>query len=90
MAIGVPDLAVANLGSNTVSILIRGATAFTTEATIPVGNAPSGLATADFNGDGKTDVAVAPHPGTRSKCSRGTPRTTGSTPARRFPSAPHR
>ena len=53
----VPDLAVANLGSDTVSILIRGATAFTTEATIPVGDAPSGLATGDFNRDGKDSTS---------------------------------
>ncbi len=57
---GQPDLAVANLGSDTVSILIgdpqRG---LTTEATIPVGDQPAGLGTGVFNGDGRIDVAVA-------------------------------
>ncbi len=57
---GQPDLAVANLGSDTVSILIGDAgRGFATEVTIPVGDEPSGLGTGDFNGDGRIDVAVA-------------------------------
>jgi hypothetical protein len=60
---GLPDLAISNLGSGTVSVLLRNATntGFVADAGSPiaVGTQPAGLATGDFNGDGRTDLAVA-------------------------------
>ena len=57
------DLVIANSGSNTVSVLL-GSENFDgtfTEAPgspFPVGNSPSGVVIADFNGDGFPDIAV--------------------------------
>ncbi len=59
---GLPDLAVSNLGSGTVSVLLRNATnnGFTADGpAIAVGAQPAGLAAADFDGDGRPDLAVA-------------------------------
>jgi hypothetical protein len=62
---GKPDLAVANLYSNDVSVMrnttATGASAFSFAAqqTFAVGNAPSSVAVGDFNDDGKPDLAVA-------------------------------
>ena len=62
---GKPDLAVANAGGNTVSVLLNttamGATTptFAAQQTFAVGAAPAALAVGDFNGDGKPDLAVA-------------------------------
>ncbi|MDR3702882.1 MAG: FG-GAP-like repeat-containing protein [Candidatus Sulfopaludibacter sp.] len=59
---GKADLATANLGSNTVTVLLgNGSGGFTQETGSPfaAGSAPISLAVADFNGDGKTDMAVA-------------------------------
>ena len=57
---GQSDVAVANFGSDTVTVLIgdrdRG---FTPEATIPVGDGPDAVAAGDFNGDGRVDLAVS-------------------------------
>ncbi len=60
---GRPDLAVANSGSNTVSLFTRvPAGGFTSGgAPIPVGTEPYGVETADFNRDGRVDLAVANH-----------------------------
>jgi len=56
---GIPDLAVANSGSNTVSILLgNGDGTFTLKSTISPGNGPASLAVGDFNGDGAADIAV--------------------------------
>jgi hypothetical protein len=56
---GLPDIAVAVLGTNTVNVLLRQAGGgFTAEAPIPVGAGALGLATADFNADGRPDLAV--------------------------------
>ena len=61
---GFTDLAVANKGSNTVSILLGNGTngtqngTFGTQTTFATGNGPAGIATADFNNDGKPDLAV--------------------------------
>ena len=54
-----PDLAVANIGDDDVSIL-RGATGGTFEAQVdyPSGDGPRGVAVADFNGDGDLDLAI--------------------------------
>jgi hypothetical protein len=59
---GMPDFAVANTADNTVSVFLgkkdgtfQALTAFSTGAA----TAPSAIATADFNGDGKLDLAVA-------------------------------
>ena len=56
------DLAVANFGSNSVSILLgNGNGTFTpaSPATVGVGSGPKAIAAGDFNGDGKTDLAVS-------------------------------
>jgi hypothetical protein len=56
---GIPDLAVANSGSNTVSILLGDGTGkFKVVETPAVGNNPQFVAVGDFNGDGKMDVAT--------------------------------
>jgi hypothetical protein len=59
---GIPDLAVANHGDNTVSVLLgngdgtfRGAT----DNPLPVGSDPDSVAVGDFNRDGIPDLAVA-------------------------------
>jgi hypothetical protein len=57
---GFPDLAVANLASDEVKVLLgRGDGTFSREVTFNVGNRPVSLATADFDGDGNPDLAVA-------------------------------
>ena len=54
------DFAVANAGSNTVSILLgKGDGTFTLQSSPAVGNSPVSVAVGDFNGDGKLDLAVA-------------------------------
>jgi len=56
------DLAIANTGSNTVTLLLGdGHGAFSEAPSSPyqVGKDPSALAAADFNNDGKLDLAVA-------------------------------
>jgi hypothetical protein len=61
---GRADLVAANFGSNDVSVLIGdGASDFYAASNIRVGPAtlsssPTSVAAADFNGDGKTDIAV--------------------------------
>jgi uncharacterized protein len=59
-----PDMAVANLNSDTVSILLGepGGT-FTAAADVPAGTKPIGVATGDFNGDLDPDIAVANNAG---------------------------
>ncbi len=72
---GKPDLAVANLNDNTVSVLLNttamGATtpSFAAQQTFATGTGPISLAVGDFNGDGKPDLAITnegtlPSPGT--------------------------
>jgi hypothetical protein len=58
---GIPDLAVANQGSDNVTILMGvGDGTFTQQfGPFPVGLAPLSLAAADFNGDGKLDLAIS-------------------------------
>jgi hypothetical protein len=62
---GLPDLAVANMYSDTASILLNttatGATTptFATQVTFPTGTFPYSVSIGDFNGDGKPDLAVA-------------------------------
>jgi hypothetical protein len=54
------DLAVANSGSNNVTVLLgAGGGAFSPGSPISVGTSPSALVLADFNADGKLDLAVA-------------------------------
>ena len=53
------DFAVANSGSNTVSILLgRPDGTFAQKSDYPTGNLPQALVAADFNGDRKLDLAV--------------------------------
>jgi acetyl esterase/lipase len=55
-----PDLAVANSGSNNVSVFLgNGDGSLRPVGTIAVGSTPSFVTTGDFNGDGIADLAVA-------------------------------
>jgi hypothetical protein len=59
---GKPDLAVANFGSNNVTILLgNGSGSFIAPSSSPVGagQGPASVAVGDFNLDGKPDLAVA-------------------------------
>lgn len=56
----VPDLAVANYGAGTVSLLLGdGAGGFYVTATLTPAGAPLAIAVGDFNGDGRTDIVTA-------------------------------
>jgi len=56
---GIPDLAIANSGDNTVTILLgKGDGTFNAAASPATGNSPSALAVGDFNNDGIADLAV--------------------------------
>jgi hypothetical protein len=58
---GKPDLAIANYGDDTVTLLLgNGDGTFTQARGSPyaVGKQPGAIAAADFNGDGKLDLAV--------------------------------
>jgi FG-GAP-like repeat len=60
-----PDLAVTNLDANTLSILRGKADGkFAKIGDLATGPDPFGLASGDFNGDGKVDEAVISYPGT--------------------------
>jgi hypothetical protein len=57
---GMADLAVANLSSDTVSVLLNtGNGIFAAKVDYAAGAGPSAVTSADFNGDGKADLAVA-------------------------------
>ncbi len=57
---GAPDLAVANEGSNSVSILLgNGSGQFTTAAPVSVGTSPSSVVVGRFNADSFDDLAIA-------------------------------
>ena len=56
---GKSDLAVANLGSSNISILLNnGDGTFKAAVSSPAGTAPQAMAAGDFNGDGKLDLVV--------------------------------
>jgi uncharacterized membrane protein len=58
---GIPDLAIGNTSSNSVTILLgKGDGTFAASAVSPpTGNYPWSIVVADFNGDGNADLAVA-------------------------------
>ncbi len=62
---GQPDLAIANFGSNSVSMLLNrttpGATApnYATKTDFTTGSYPSSIAIGDLNGDGQPDLAIS-------------------------------
>ncbi|MGH9561735.1 MAG: FG-GAP-like repeat-containing protein, partial [Terracidiphilus sp.] len=59
---GVQDLAVTDQTDNAISVLLNlGSGLFGPNFELPVDQAPVSIATADFNGDGKADVATANH-----------------------------
>ena len=64
---GKPDLITVNSFSGTISILrntcTSGYISFTDRTDVPAGNSPSGVSVADFDGDGKRDVAVSSNGG---------------------------
>src|SRR5262245_16260891 len=54
------DLAVANYGSNNVSVLVgNGDGTFQTARNFPAGDRPFSVVVGEFNGDGRLDLAVA-------------------------------
>ncbi len=56
---GKPDIAVANTGSSSVSILLgNGDGTFQPAVNFSAGNSPTAVAVGDFNADGKLDLAV--------------------------------
>ncbi len=60
---GKPDLAVANNGANTVSVLLNtssiGTVSFITKVDVATGSSPFSVAIGDIDGDGKPDLATA-------------------------------
>jgi phospholipase C len=53
------DLAVANFGDSTVSILLgNGDATFSLKSTVPVGTGPTTITVGDFDNDGRLDLAV--------------------------------
>ncbi len=59
---GKPDIAVADNGTSQVSVLLNSGTGTFpshVDTTLPIGAAPDGIVLADFNGDGKKDIATA-------------------------------
>ena len=71
---GRPDLAVANEGAKAVSVLLNttaagaGTASFAAQQTFAAGTDTHGVAVADFNGDGRPDLAVAEQNATRCRC----------------------
>ncbi len=56
---GILDMAVANTGGTTVSVLLgNGDGTFTAKSAPTAGSSPYGIAVGDFNGDGNLDMAV--------------------------------
>lgn len=56
---GLEDLAVANRGSNNVTVLTFNGSSFTVAGTVTVGTNPLSIAAGDLNNDGSSDLAVA-------------------------------
>ena len=55
-----PDLITANQAANTFTVLLgNGDGTFGSSLDFVTGNSPSAIAVGDFNGDGKTDLAIA-------------------------------
>jgi hypothetical protein len=62
---GKPDIVVANMGNNTVSVLVNttaagaAAASFVNQQTFSTGNAPDGVSVMDLTGDGRPDIVAA-------------------------------
>jgi hypothetical protein len=69
---GIEDIAVANKGQDTVTVLLgAGSGSFTQGAVITVGGGPTGIVVGDFNGDGFQDLATANESGNNVAVLRG-------------------
>ncbi|WP_333276696.1 VCBS repeat-containing protein [Microcoleus sp. N9_A2] len=82
---GKPDLAVANLISNSTSILLNTTTnattpTFATKVDFTTGSGPYSVSIGDFNGDGKPDLAVANFRGNTTSILLNTTATNATTP----------
>jgi large repetitive protein len=83
---GKPDLATANSGSNTASILLNTTTTgaatptFATQVTFPTGINSISVSIGDFNGDGKPDLAVSNYNGNNVSIRLNTTTTGATTP----------
>ncbi len=53
------DMGVANTGTNTISVFLGNGKTFGVPTVYSVGNSPTAIAIADYNGDGFPDIAVA-------------------------------
>lgn len=92
---GFPDLAIANYGSNNITVLLgNGSGGFTAATNSPfsVGTHPYSIVVADFNADGKVDIATANYGSNNAtvllgdgtggfSAATGSPFATGSSPA---------
>ena len=56
---GKPDMAVANINANTLTIMLNNGSGGFTTSTVSVGTSPYAVVVGDFNNDGKQDLAVS-------------------------------
>ena len=84
------DLAVADESANNVDVLVgNGDGTFTAPVSLPTGNSPVGLATADLNGDGTIDVVSANNTSNNVSVTLNTAQSSANSPSNQtaYPSA---